>query len=116
MSTITLTEPSMAGVSSVAKSFSWTPLTETNADGSAANVAFATVSITVQVRGTFGGTSVAIEGSMDGTNWFTCKDATGTAIAITSAGGCSLSDLPVYIRPKLTGGSSASITVVALVR
>lgn len=117
MATITAVEQSLTGISTIAKKWLWEQLTTANTDGNAVNVSAAAVSITVQVIGTFGATSVGIQGSNDGTNWFVCKDQTGTAIAITSAGGVSLSDLPLYVRPLLTGGGGTTdIDVIMLVR
>ncbi len=63
--TVSHTNPSMAGVSTLAKSFLWETLTSANAVGDAANVSQSSVSLTVQVLGTFNGATVVMQGSND---------------------------------------------------
>jgi hypothetical protein len=116
MATITAAVSLLQGISTLAKRWLWETLTSVNLDGSAVAVAEATVSLTFQATGTFGGTSVAIQGSNDGTTWFALRDQTGTAMAFTAAGGASSSDLPLYVRPLLTGGSGVDVDVSVLVR
>jgi hypothetical protein len=63
----------------------------------------------VQVDGTFGvGGSVSIEGSNDGTNWFTLTDQAGVALSFTTAGIRSVLQASVYIRPKVAGGDGTT--------
>ena len=94
----------------------WEALTETNTDGSAFTSAdFADRS--VQVIGTFGGTTVTIEGSNDGgTTWTTLSDAQGTALSFTSAGMETVGTLAHQIRPFITGGTGVNIDVYLLAR
>jgi len=70
----------------------------------------------VQAIGTFGvGGSVAIEGSMDGTNWGALRDSTGTAIALTAA--TIVRDVlenPRFIRPRVTAGDGATTLTLML--
>lgn len=70
----------------------------------------------IQVTGTFGtGGSCTLEGSNDltnPTNWFTLTDPTGTAIAITSAGGKAVTEASVWIRPHVTAGDGTTALVV----
>ena len=70
----------------------------------------------MQVTGTFGGGSVALQGSNDGTNWVALKDLTGTVIAITVAGGVDFSVSCVYIRPRITGGTGDDVDVTIALR
>lgn len=65
----------------------------------------------VQVAGTFGGATVNIEGSNDGTNFVTMTDPQGTALAFSAAGLKQAMELVRYIRPAVVGGSGVSITV-----
>lgn len=71
--------------------------------------------ITIQASGTVGGATLALHGSLDGTNYVALKDADGTAIALTAAGLASARDLVVYLKPVATGGSSQSLTVTLMV-
>lgn len=71
----------------------------------------------VQATGTFAnGTSVALQGSNDGSNWFALPDTDGATIALTSAGGKDFSTAARYIRPAPTSGSSDSVTVTVCLR
>lgn len=66
---------------------------------------------TVQVDGTFGGTTVTLEGSNDGASWFGLSDPQGTAISFTAAGLSAILENPRYIKPVMTGGAASSINV-----
>ena len=70
----------------------------------------------IQVIGTFGGASVALQGSNDGTNWVGLGDRAGTAIAITAAGGSEFSTSFVYLRPLATGGTGDDLDVFIALR
>lgn len=72
---------------------------------------------TVQVAGTFGGASAALEGSLDGANWFTLRDTQGNTLVFTTPGLRSVLENAPYMRPKITGGDgSTSITAILNVR
>jgi hypothetical protein len=97
------------------KVYQWTPLTE--ADTCAAiKLDRVAADIMLQVTGTFGSASVALHGSLDGTNYVALKDADGAAIAVTSAGLTSARDAPLWLKPVASGGSSQSLTIALLVR
>ena len=70
----------------------------------------------MQAFGTFGGGTVKLQGSNDGTNWVDLNDVTGTAIGITAAGGAEFTTSFLYIRPLVTGGSGDDIDVLILLR
>jgi hypothetical protein len=70
----------------------------------------------VQVDGTFGGTSVGLQGSNDGTNYYALRDPSSTAIAITAAGSKAVLENTRYVKPVLTGGAASTITVTLLCR
>lgn len=74
----------------------------------------------VQVSGTFGaGGTLVIEGSNDGTNYYTLNDLQGTALSFTSARLEGISEMPLYIRPRVTAGdgtTSLSVYVTAVGR
>jgi len=90
----------------------WETVTETNATGSAFNVAFAKTSITFQAIGTIGGATLTFQGSLDGTNWFTLKTSAGLDATLTAAGGLSISNLPIYVRPSSSGGSGSDMDIL----
>lgn len=73
---------------------------------------------TWQASGTWGGATLAFEGSNDGATWFALTNAAGGAAAtLTANGGLSTNELPLYVRPNLTTvGSGASLTVTCLMR
>lgn len=96
----------------------WTNVTEADTCTAINMPEFADKSI--QVAGTFGGTSVAIQGSNDGSNFSALRDPTSTVIAITTAaGGAGLKAVlenTWQIKPVLTGGASVSLTISVLCR
>ncbi len=65
---------------------------------------------TLTVDGTFsGGTVALLQGSNDGTNWFTCTNPQGSAISFTAAGMMTVMEDPRFLRPSVSTGSSDSI-------
>lgn len=71
---------------------------------------------TVQVVGTFGGTTCTMQGSNDGSTWFSLTDLTGTAIAFTAAGAKLIAENPLYIRPSCSGGAGADLDIYVVGR
>lgn len=70
----------------------------------------------MQVVGTFGGADVEIEVSNDGTNWVTAEDMIGSEISFQTMGYAEMSLSAAYIRPKVTGGTGDSVTVIMVLR
>jgi hypothetical protein len=69
----------------------------------------------VSISGTFGtGGSVTIEGSNDGTNFFTLKDWQGSAVTFTAAGIKTVVDNPQQIRPNVTAGDGTTALVAIM--
>jgi len=66
---------------------------------------------TIQVTGTFGSASVAVQGSNDNTAWVSLKDISGSVVAITAAGGAEFSTAFKYIRPFPSGGTSQDLDI-----
>lgn len=70
----------------------------------------------VQVSGTFGaGGTLVIEGSNDGTNYYTLNDLQGSALSFTSARLEGISEVPLYVRPRVTAGDGTTAINVYLV-
>jgi hypothetical protein len=68
---------------------------------------------TVTVFGNFGsGGSMKMEGSNDGVNWFDMTDPQGNALTFTAAKMEMLQENPLYVRPKMTAGTSVDIDVI----
>lgn len=67
----------------------------------------------VQVTGTLGGSTVAIQGSNDGTNWITLNDeaAPASPCSFTSAGFKGVLQFAKYIKPVVTGGTATGLVV-----
>ena len=94
--------------------YAWTAVTE--ADTCApVKIEPAMFAYSVQAAGTFGGATVALHGSLDGTNYVALKDASGTAIAMTAAGIASGGQLALYLKPAATGGSSQSLNFTLMI-
>lgn len=67
---------------------------------------------TVQVGGTFGSSTIIMEGSNDGTNWSALHDFAGNAISLTDTSLKLIAENPYQIRFRSTAGSAASLTVI----
>lgn len=65
----------------------------------------------VQVGGTFGGATVALQGSNDGVTYATLKDVTGANLSFTAAGYAEFSSGAAFIKPLISGGTGDSINV-----
>lgn len=75
----------------------------------------------VQVTGTFGGATLVLEGSNDGTTYFTLKDPTGGSdgtdadVSFTAAGLKEVNPNTAFVRPRLSVvGSGADLKVVII--
>ena len=68
---------------------------------------------TVAAHGTWGGATLVVEGSMDGTNYFTLNDSRGegNAISLTADNIVTILENPYYVRCKPTGGTGTALTV-----
>lgn len=73
--------------------------------------------LTVQVKGTFAGATVAVEGSIDGSNFQTLNDTRGegNAASFTAANIVQLNEVPPYVRPVVTAASNLTSLDVVMV-
>lgn len=70
-----------------------------------------------QVAGTFGGASVGIQGSLDGTNWASLTDPQGNALTFSGAKIETVVEMTRYLRPVVTGGDETTdLTVTVMFR
>ena len=76
----------------------------------------AAVAGSVQFSGTFGGATVGLQVSNDGTTFFNMKDLGGTEISATTAALFEFTTAAMYIRPVVTGGAANSINAVVVLR
>lgn len=71
----------------------------------------------VHVYGTWGGASVIMEGSNDGSNFVTLDDLTGIAISKSANALFGILQIAAYIRPRVVGGDgTTSLTAILLSR
>src|SRR5712692_2913244 len=70
----------------------------------------------VQVTGTFAGATIVLEGSNDGANYFTLSNPAGAALSFTAAGLMQVNQPTAWVRPHVTAGSGASLTVTLTAR
>lgn len=70
---------------------------------------------TLQITGTFGGT-VVMQGSEDGTTWFTLKDTLGNAITCTANSAFVLTRLPANVRPSAGSGVTGVVAVMTVTK
>ena len=76
------------------------------------------IDLTVQVSGTFGTTTVTLQGSMDDTTYATLNDTAGTpaALSFTAAGYKHVQERANYLKPGLSGGTGTALKVQVLCR
>jgi hypothetical protein len=65
----------------------------------------------VQVVGTFATSTVVLQGSNDGTNWFTLNSPQGTALSFTASGILAVQEHCRYMRPSVSGGTGTGLVV-----
>jgi gamma-glutamyltranspeptidase len=70
----------------------------------------------VQIGGTFGGATVTLQASNDGTTYFAIKDMHGTNISATAAGGFEFVSSAAFLRPTIASGSTNSVVVSVVLR
>lgn len=87
-----------------------------NADTGAAVALGGGYDRSVQIEGTFGGATVTLQGSNDGSNWETLTDPQGNGIAKTAAALEAVTELTRYVRAITSGGAGTSVTVTMLIR
>lgn len=84
--------------------------------GDAAALVAAYADRSIQVTGTFGGATVELQGSNDGTTYFTLKDPFGNDLSFTAAGLKQVLEVTLFTRPKITGGAGTTIKAVLFAR
>jgi hypothetical protein len=70
----------------------------------------------VQVTGTFAASTIVLEGSNDGINYFTLSTPSGAAVSFTAAGLLQVNQPTAWVRPRITVGSGASLTATLTAR
>jgi len=85
--------------------FLWETVTATDTGEPIEILGHAGLACAVQAIGTFGGT-LAIEGSIDGTNYVTLKTTQGDDATLTAAGVLEIATAVRYIRPSAGAGVS----------
>lgn len=63
----------------------------------------------IQCEGIFGvGGSGQLEGSNDGINYHVLRDAFGNLLVFTAGAIAQVAELPIFVRPNVTGGDGAT--------
>jgi hypothetical protein len=70
----------------------------------------------VQFAGTFGGATVKLQVSNDGTTYFDMKDLGGTVMSATAAALFEFTTAAAYIRPAISGGTGDAVDVIMVLR
>lgn len=70
----------------------------------------------VTVTGTFGGATVVLQGSNDGTNWVTLTDLAGSAISVSAAGIAEFSTACMYVRASAGSGTGQDVDIIMALR
>lgn len=110
--------PTITFVGDNAVEFKWA-LTSTNRDGAPIgpnHVDYADRSMIA--TGTWGGATLTVEGSLDGSNYVALSDAASTtALTATADASAPIAEVPILTRPNLTvPGSGATVNVSIVCR
>jgi hypothetical protein len=70
----------------------------------------------IQVAGTFGGMTVALHGSNDGTNYSVLKDIQGSDMSFTANSLKDFTTACAFIKPVITGGAGANVNIYVIMR
>ena len=71
----------------------------------------------VQFRGTFaGGTVIVLQGSNDGTTWYTLDDTQTVAVSATAAAIFEFDSAARYLRPSIGSGAADSVSAIMVIR
>lgn len=108
MTTASLTGPLEIGKASIMAQWD---MVDADTVGAAAEFPDQTDAV-ITITGTFGGATVTVEGSNDGTTFVGLTDPQGNAISKTSAAIEQITEVPRYIRPAKSGGSSTTVRVM----
>lgn len=104
--------PGSSGVSVI----TWGPVTEADTATPQILGGVAGAVASIQAVGTFGGATVTIQVSNDNNNWAILQDLEGNDAVFTAAGLVDFSTSALYIRPSFSGGTSQSVSVIAVLR
>jgi len=108
--------PTPNKVASGVNTHTWETLTENDTAAAALIGGLGPLSASVQFVGTFGGATVVLQGSNDGTNWVTIQDLEGNNVSFTAVGAADFSTAMVYLRPSATSGTSQDVDVIVSTR
>jgi hypothetical protein len=70
----------------------------------------------IQAAGTFNGASLVIEGSNNGTDWLPLSDQQGEPLIKTQPFLEQITEVPRFIRPRVTSGSGFLINIYIVLR
>lgn len=70
----------------------------------------------VQIIGNFGGATVKIQTSNDGTNFADIKDIHNAAVSTTAAAIFEITSAALYIKPAISGGTADDVDVILYMR
>jgi hypothetical protein len=70
----------------------------------------------VQVTGTWGGATIVLEGSNDGSTYFTLNDPFNVAISKTAGFLSGVIEACLWVRPRTSGGTGTALDVVLFCR
>ena len=70
----------------------------------------------VQMSGTWGGATVALEQSNDAETWFQAYDPVGAAIEATADAMFEISLAAAYFKPDISAGAGSNINVILVLR
>ena len=95
----------------------WTGLTTGDTGSSFAVAEQWGLAAAVQISSSnFQSSTVALQVSNDGTNWFAIKDLSGTTVSATASAMFEITTSAAYIKPIISGGSTEDVNVILVLR
>jgi len=108
-------KPAAIAVNDDAVRITWTPVTENDTCGAYTGASHYD-DRSIQVTGTFGGSTTALHGSNDGSNFSALSDAFGVSIGLSSAGIKQVMEYTYSFKPVPSGGTGQSLTMTVLAK
>ena len=116
MAVITASPDYIKGFNDDARIVRWLQLSGATSDTGSAFEMPTWADRSVQVVGTFSGTTITIQGSNDNQNWVTLTDTAAGALTFTSTGLRQILQVTRYIRPSASAGTGLLDVYLLIVR
>lgn len=116
MATIDPTFSSVSAQGTTIHLITWSGLSTADTATAFAVPSIAGIAASVQMSGTWGGATVVLQASNNGSTYATIKDLTATAISATANALFEFTNSSIYLKPVSSGGAADNVDVVLVLR